>query len=84
MRGQARAGAQPRVRVGSDFERKWTGSETLATECVLNFHLTFTMLDAKSRDFVLRNGMTSVAAFNVLTILEAPVSRCLPRLSPNG
>jgi DNA-binding MarR family transcriptional regulator len=67
----------PAITLGPGFEQEWPGASALATECVLNLYATAAQLEAKSEAAARRAGFPSLAAFNVLTILDgaqAPLS----------
>ena len=66
---QGRAAVQPLVRVDPAFERDWPGARASATECVLNTYVLAAMIDRASQAWVRKQGLPSLAAFNVLTIL---------------
>jgi DNA-binding MarR family transcriptional regulator len=60
---------RPEISVGGEQEQEFPDSSTLATDCVLNmFNLTLRM-EAYGMSIARAHGITSLAAFNVLTIL---------------
>jgi len=61
---------EPRVRLEASFESEWPGADRLSTECVLNLWVTGNRLGAVSEEAVRAAGFPSLAAFNVLTVLE--------------
>jgi DNA-binding MarR family transcriptional regulator len=58
------------VRLGPDFEAEWPGASSLATECVLNLYVLSGLIEDRSTAFMHDVGLPSMAAFNVLTILQ--------------
>lgn len=60
----------PRVQVGESFETDWPGASRLATECVLNLWVLASQIETVSQASSRRAGFTSMAGFNVLTILH--------------
>ena len=66
----ARRRAEPAIRLGTDFEAAWPGASTLATECALNLGLLSARFGIYVQTHVRRHGIPSLAAFNVLAILE--------------
>jgi DNA-binding MarR family transcriptional regulator len=68
--GKARGRPQPLIRVGEAQEREWPGSSALATACVLNLANVAIRVMAYGLERVRAEGIPSVAAFNVLTILD--------------
>jgi len=61
---------EPRIRVSATFETEWPGASALATECVLNLAYLAERLTAIGQVVVRRHGIPSVAAFNVLTVVD--------------
>ena len=61
---------RPAIQLGSDFEAVWPGASTLATEIALNLGLLSARFAAYVQAHVRRYGIPSLAAFNVLAILE--------------
>ena len=70
MPRQGRTGVQPLIRVDPTFERDWPGARASATECVLNTYVLAAMIDRASQAWVRQQGLPSLTAFNVLTILH--------------
>ena len=62
--------ATPAIRLGTDFEAAWPGASTLATECALNLGLLSARFGIYVQTHVRRHGIPSLAAFNVLAILD--------------
>jgi DNA-binding MarR family transcriptional regulator len=58
------------VRVGPDYEREWPGASASATECVLNAYLLASRIERASHTWLREQGVPSLAAFNVLTVLH--------------
>jgi len=56
--------------MASDFERSFPGASALATECVLNLAFLSGRVEAYGQAVVRTAGVPSLAAFNVLTILD--------------
>jgi DNA-binding MarR family transcriptional regulator len=67
---QRRTWTTPKVQVEPGFERHWPGASTTATECVLNAYVLAALIDRASQAFVRAEGLPSLSAFNVLTILH--------------
>jgi DNA-binding MarR family transcriptional regulator len=68
--GQEPGSPQPLVRVETDFERSWPGASGSATECVLNVYVLAAMIERVSTAWLKDQGLPSLTAFNVLTILH--------------
>ena len=66
----ARRTAKPANRLGSDFEAVWPGASTLATEIALNLGLLSARFGVYVQAHVRRYGIPSLAAFNVLAVLD--------------
>lgn len=60
----------PILRAPSDFERQFPDGSALATECVLNFGLLSGGVHSALRRLLENHGVPSMAAFNVLAILD--------------
>ncbi len=65
-----RPDAGPWVQMGANFEGEWPGASRLATECVLNMGFVMTRMQQFAHTVVRQYGVPSLAAFNVLTILQ--------------
>ena len=70
MPGQEPGSPRPLVRVESSFERRWPGASGPATECVLNAYVLAVMIERASTAWLKDQGLPSLTAFNVLTILH--------------
>jgi DNA-binding MarR family transcriptional regulator len=68
--GQEPGSPRPLVRVESSFERRWPGASGPATECVLNTYVLAVMIERASTAWLKDQGLPSLTAFNVLTILH--------------
>jgi DNA-binding transcriptional ArsR family regulator len=70
--GSARHGPapEPLVRTGATFEEDWPGAEASATECVLNVYVLAATIERASQAWLRTQGLPSLAAFNVLTVLH--------------
>jgi DNA-binding MarR family transcriptional regulator len=66
------------IQVGREQEREWRGSSALATACVLNLANVALRMMAFGMGPVRARGIPSVAAFNVLTILDGEGGPLLP------
>ena len=62
--------AKPAIRLGTDFEAAWPGASTLATEVALNLGLLSARFAVYVQAHVRRYGIPSLAAFNVLAVLD--------------
>ncbi len=58
------------IKVGDDFEVEFPGASALATECTLNLAVTAWALERVGGAVIAAHGLTSMAAFNVLTVLH--------------
>ena len=67
---QPRSQPPPAITLPPGFEQEWPGASALATECVINLYITVVRLEAKSEAAVRRAGFPSLAAVNVLTVLD--------------
>lgn len=79
-RRQRRGAPAPAIQVGSRQEREWPGSSALATDCVLNLVNFASRVLAYGLEHVVVRGVPSVAAFNVLTILQGEGGPLLPSM----
>jgi DNA-binding MarR family transcriptional regulator len=70
MTEKRQVGPKPFFEVGPGFEKEWPGSSALATECVLNLYVAMSRLEGLSEASVRAAGFPSLAAFNVLTVLD--------------
>jgi DNA-binding MarR family transcriptional regulator len=61
---------EPKVRVAPTFEAEWPGASGLATECVLNLSYLSSQMTTFGESLIRTLDIPSLAAFNVLTILE--------------
>jgi DNA-binding MarR family transcriptional regulator len=68
--GQEPGSPQPLVRVETGFEQSWSGASGPATECVLNVYVLAVMIERASTAWLKDQGLPSLTAFNVLTILH--------------
>jgi DNA-binding MarR family transcriptional regulator len=68
--GQEPGSPQPLVRVETGFERRWPGASGSATECVLNVYVLAVMIERASTAWLKDQGLPSLTAFDVLTILH--------------
>jgi DNA-binding MarR family transcriptional regulator len=59
-----------RITVNRKQEREWPGSSASATECALNIVNLSSRIEAYGMEIVRRHGISSIGAFNVLTILH--------------
>src|SRR4051794_32330341 len=67
------------VRVPPGIEQEFPGSSALATECFLNIGMLAGGVKAAVQQLIQAHGLPSMAAFNVLTVLEG----ARPPLSPS-
>jgi DNA-binding MarR family transcriptional regulator len=58
------------VRVPPGFEDEFAGASALATECFLNIGLLAGGVQAATQQLIQSHGLPSMAAFNVLSVLE--------------
>src|SRR4051812_29642292 len=58
------------VQVPADFEEQWTEASALATECCINFGLLAGAAFSQMQAIVQSHGAPSLAAFNVLAIVD--------------
>jgi DNA-binding MarR family transcriptional regulator len=63
-------GARPAITVEAGFEETWPDAAVSATECVLNVYVLAGMIERASHAWVREQGLPSLAAMNVLTILH--------------
>jgi DNA-binding MarR family transcriptional regulator len=68
--GQEPGSLQPLIRVEASFEQRWPGASRSATECVLNVYVLAVMIERASTAWLKDQGLPSLTAFNVLTILH--------------
>jgi DNA-binding MarR family transcriptional regulator len=68
-RPATRRGPLPDIRPTARFEQEWPGASTVATSLVLNLASLVHRIEAWGLDLVRRRGISSIGAFNVLTIL---------------
>jgi len=61
---------QPIIQVPPDFEAEYPDGSALATECVMNFGALGGAVIGQMRALVQRRGVSSIAAFNVLAIID--------------
>ena len=61
---------EPRIRLEPGFEEEWPGASALATECVLNLTFLHERMVAFAEALIRRQGLPSLAAFNVLTVVQ--------------
>lgn len=61
---------EPRIRLEGGFEEEWPGTSALATECVLNLTFLHERMAAFAEALIRRHGLPSLAAFNVLTVVQ--------------
>lgn len=67
-----------RIELEADFERRWPGSNRLASACAVNLFLLNSLLDVNARRWAQREGYASSASFNVLTVLHGAAEPLLP------
>jgi DNA-binding MarR family transcriptional regulator len=67
---QGRNPVPPLIRVDAAFEEDWPGASASATECVLNTYVLAAMINRASLAWIRKEGLTSLTAFNLLTILQ--------------
>jgi DNA-binding MarR family transcriptional regulator len=60
---------QPLIRVDAAIEQEWPGASASATECVLNLYVLATLIERGSHAWLRSQGVPSLAAFNVMTVL---------------
>jgi len=60
----------PLIRVPPDFEDEFPHASARATECTLNLAVTAWALERVGTAVIASHGLTSMAAFNVLTVLH--------------
>jgi Transcriptional regulators len=63
-------GPQPDIRPTAGFEQQWPGASAAATSLVLNLTALVHRIEVWGLDLVRRRGISSIGAFNVLTILH--------------
>jgi DNA-binding MarR family transcriptional regulator len=63
-------GPLPDIRPGAGFEQEWPGASAVATSLVLNLSALVHRIEAWGLELVRRRGISSIGAFNVLTILH--------------
>lgn len=68
----------PLIQVPSDFEAEFPGGSALATECFMNFGVVAGTVQGALTAFFGSEGIPSMAAFNVLTIVEGSPSPVAP------
>ncbi|HEY7281629.1 MAG TPA: MarR family transcriptional regulator [Actinomycetota bacterium] len=64
-----RKAPRPEISVGAQQEDEFPDSSALATDCVLNMFNLTSRMEAYGMAIARAHGVTSIAAFNVLTIL---------------
>ncbi|MDQ1397796.1 MAG: hypothetical protein QOG64_3055, partial [Acidimicrobiaceae bacterium] len=64
------ARARPMISVPATFEDEWPSGSALATECCMNLGVLAGGATGAMQALVDRHGVPSLAAFNVLAILE--------------